>query len=599
MVIWLAGLLALSIATATAQDAGWQKAEPPLRTRWYDEVSPENALPEYPRPQMVREEWLNLNGLWEFEAAAEGDAPPFGRTLDEQILVPFPVESALSGLMRHEDRMWYRRTFEVPADWTGEHLLLHFGAVDWQATVYVNGAELGTHNGGYDGFSFDITDSLKTGAQEIIVGVYDPTDSEGQPRGKQVLQPGGIFYTANSGIWQTVWLEPVAPTSIDNLHMTPDIDAGVLKLTVTPAGESAANLRVEAEAFAESESVATMAGAADVELMLEIPNAHLWSPDDPFLYDLRVTLYDGDTQLDEVTSYFGMRKISLGVINYAPRILLNNEHVFQIGPLDQGYFPDGLYTAPTDDALRADIEFAKSLGWNMIRKHVKVEPERWYYWADRLGLLVWQDMPSGDSNNLLTYPEAEFQAELGALVEGRRNHPSVVIWVIFNEGWGQAQYGSGGNVRLVNFVKELDPSRLVINASGWNDFGLGDIHDIHTYVGPEAPMPERYRAGVQGEFGGLGLHTSGHEWGAEDYAYEWQPTSERLVARYTGLISQVSELMKNVGLSAAVYTELTDIEGELNGFITYDREVVKVDIDAVYIANRALIDQSLLIQSAP
>ncbi len=570
----------------------WKKGTPPIQTHWYDEVSPTNALPEYPRPQMVRADWQNLNGLWQFVKAVEGEAPPFGHDLSEQILVPYPVESALSGVMRHESRMWYRRVFEVPANWSGKRLLLHFGAVDWQTTVYMNGQQVGTHSGGYDGFSFDITQYLKAGSsQEVVVNVYDPTEAGGQPRGKQVAKPGGIWYTSTSGIWQTVWLEPVAMPSIASLEMTPDIDTGVLHLTVNVAG-SADGYMVSAAAFDGNTQVASFDSKPGVAMQLSIPQAKLWSPDTPFLYDLRVSLKQGDQTIDAVTSYFGMRKVSVGQAGGVQRILVNNKFMFLIGPLDQGFWPEGIYTAPTDAALKYDLQMEKQFGWNVVRKHIKVEPDRWYYWADKLGLLVWQDMPSTDSNNKVNVPPGDFEAELHALIAGRHNHPSIMLWVLFNEDWGQEQFGAIGTGRLVKLVRTLDPSRLVTNASGWTDFGVGDVSDIHTYVGPKSPIPEYKRAAVQGEFGGLGLHTPGHEWGGGSFAYEWHLDKQAVTRRYVDLLSTAEPLIRDPGLSAAIYTEVTDIEQELNGFLTYDRAVVKVDADAVRAKNQELIRSS-------
>lgn len=602
--VWIVALLTLTLLVsagvfafpAQAQVKTWQKATPPIKTRWYDEVSPTNAHPEYPRPQMVRADWLNLNGLWEFAKATDGQAPPFGQTLGEQILVPYPVESALSGLMRHEARMWYRRVFDVPAEWRGKRLLLHFGAVDWQTTAYVNGKQVGVHTGGYDGFSFDITNYLNAASgQELLVNVYDPTDTGGQPRGKQVTKPGGIWYTSTSGIWQTVWLEPVGQTSIARLQMTPDIDAGVLRLTAFTDG-STDGYTVTAVAFEDRTPLKPVHGTAGTELQLPIPKAHLWSPDDPFLYDLQVSLSDGKNAgkntVDQVSSYFGMRKIAVGKVAGVNRILLNNQFLFEIGPLDQGFWPEGIYTAPTDNALRYDLQFEKQLGWNTVRKHIKVEPDRWYYWADRLGLLVWQDMPSPDANNKIPLPPGDFEAELRAMIEGRRNHPSIVLWVLFNEGWGQDQFGPLGTGRYTKFIRDLDPSRLVTDATGWNDYGVGNISDYHTYVGPTSPIPDAKRAAVQGEFGGLGLHTRGHEWGGGSFAYEWHSSPADVTQRYTGLIDTASALMIDSGLSAAIYTEVTDIEQELNGFITYDRAVIKVNVAAIHDANQQLIERS-------
>ncbi len=580
---------------SSAPPLAWQKGVPPLQTQWYAAVSPTNALPDYPRPQMVRSAWQNLNGLWQFTTASAGQAPPYGQTLPEQVLVPYPIESALSGVMRHEDRMWYRTTFTVPSGWSGQHVLLNFGAVDWQSTIYLNGQQIGTHTGGYDGFSLDITNNLVAGSNELIVNVYAPVDSGGQPRGKQVKSPGGIFYTASSGIWETVWLEPVGATHISDLKIVPDIDAGLLRLTVSAAGGTS-GYTINAVASSGGTTVANVNGTVGSEIDLPIASAHLWSPDDPFLYDLQVTLKNGSTTADATTSYFGMRKISLGVVAGANRMLLNNKFVFEMGPLDQGFWPEGGYTAPTDDALKFDLQQEKAFGWNMVRKHIKVEPDRWYYWADKLGLLVWQDMPSGDSNNNIAGPAGDFQAELTAMINGRRSHPSIVLWIVFNESWGQNQFGSSGTTTFTNLVKSLDPSRLVTNATGWNDYNVGDIIDSHCYVGPCAPTPTSSRASVNGEFGGLGLEEAGHDWPGGSFAYEWESDSNALTNRYVGLINSSSpnatSLMNSPGLSAAVYTEVTDVEQEHNGFMTYDRAIIKVNVAAVNTANTNLINAS-------
>ena len=563
----------------------WKPARGPLATRWTAAVSPTNALPEYPRPQMVRPEWLNLNGLWELGFAAANDPVPVGRRLPQWVLVPYPVESALSGVMKHAERLWYRRTVEIPRAWKGRRVLLHFGAVDWEATVYVNGKELGTHRGGYDAFAFDITEALRTeGPQEIILRVFDPTDRGEQPRGKQVLKPGGIWYTSTTGIWQTVWLEPVPATRIDRLVLIPDVDASVLRLTVE--GVKAEGHTVQATALAEGREVARTKGPLGTPLALTIPRPalKLWSPASPFLYDLVVTLHDGTgRKVDEVASYFGMRKIDLARDPQGHmRMRLNNEFVFQIGPLDQGFWPDGLYTAPTDEALRFDVEVTRRLGFNATRKHVKVEPERWYYWCDRLGLLVWQDMPS--ANNRTPEGRLQFERELVRLIEGRRNHPAIVMWIPFNEGWGQHD-----TARYVALIKKLDPTRLVNNASGWTDAGVGDVHDIHAYPGPAAPKPEPNRAAVLGEFGGLGLGLEGHTWAAKHWGYRGTAGRDDLTRRYRSLLRGVHALRESQGLCGAIYTQITDVETECNGLLTYDRAVIKPDIDQVAAANQGRV----------
>jgi len=564
---------------STVPSDQWQAREAPLMTEWAKDVTPDNVHPEYPRPQMVRQEWMNLNGLWEYAPALEGEQPPVGKELSGKILVPFPVESALSGVMEHHDRLWYRRTFSIPESWE-EKVVLHFGAVDWEAVVYVNGKQLGMHRGGYDAFQFDITEALlPSGEQELIVGVFDPTNRGVQPAGKQVLQPGGIFYTSSTGIWQTVWLEPLPAVNITGMEMNPDIDAGILRLKVFVDGFTDDHI-IEAAAFDGDEQVAMVTGKAGVELTLSIADAKLWAPGSPFLYDLNVALKDNGETVDRVDSYFGMRKVSLGKDdNGITRIFLNNKFIFQIGPLDQGFWPDGLHTAPTDEALRFDIEIAQKLGFNMIRKHTKIEPARWYYWCDKLGMLVWQDMASPNQRNFRRNrsPETDkqFEYELMRMVEGFRNHPSIIMWIIFNEGWGQFDTG-----RFTQMVKTKDPDRLVNNASGWRDMNVGDIVDVHSYPGPDAPAPEPGRAAVLGEFGGLGLPIENHTWSSESWGYRNLTSMEELKDRYELLFDRMWQFKDDPGLSAAVYTQITDVETEVNGLLTYDRKVLKLKVEA-------------------
>ena len=581
---WLLPLICLVLCSSCAAQGGYKPADGPLLTRWAKDVSAENALPEYPRPQMVRAEWLNLNGLWDYAIKPKDQAALAREEFDGQILVPYPVESALSGVMKPvgpDNRLWYRRTFEIPKKWKDKRVLLHFGAVDWDATVWVNSYRLGSHRGGYDPFSFDITDALTgSGRQEIVLMVWDPTNTGTQPRGKQVLKPGGIWYTAVTGIWQTVWLEPVPGAGIMRFQLTPDIDAGVLRVMAGGYLAEGAFV-VEATAFAEGREVASAVGSRGGEFKLSIPNAKLWSPDSPFLYDLKVTLKRDGQVIDEVKSYFGMRKISLGKDeNGILRLCLNNKPLFQYGPLDQGWWPDGLYTAPTDEALRYDIEVLKKLGCNMLRKHVKIEPDRLYYWCDKLGLMVWQDMPSGDKYiggndpDIQRSPESasQFEAELKAMISAFYNHPCIIMWVPYNEGWGQWD-----TPRIVNLIKELDPTRLVNNASGWSDRSVGDVHDIHSYPGPAAPPVEDKRAAVLGEFGGLGLPVEGHTWQAEkNWGYRSFETREALTEAYVNLLGRLRSLIAG-GLSAAVYTQTTDVEVEVNGMMTYDRAMIKCD----------------------
>jgi len=590
---WFSLSLCTILFLCSSTHAKWQPANGPLMTRWARRVSPKNAHREYPRPQMVRKSWQNLNGLWDYAIVHRNQQQP--DTFDGQILVPFPIESALSGVMKpvgEENRLWYRQIFRIPRTWKGRCVLLHFGAVDWDATVWINGTQVGTHQGGYDPFSFDITNVLKeTSEQEIVVSVWDPTNAGTQPRGKQVSKPGGIWYTAVTGIWQTAWLEPVPEAYIKSIKIVPDIDSKSVRITAAcpdPAGYS-----VEVEAKDGWFSKAKNKGNAGEEIVLNIKKPKLWSPDSPFLYDLKVTLKDvKGKKVDAVSSYFGMRKIEVRKDKKGVnRLFLNNESLFQFGPLDQGWWPDGLYAAPSDVALRYDIEVLKKLGCNMLRKHVKIEPDRLYYWCDKLGLMVWQDMPSGDKyiggrdQDIERSPESarQFEAELKAMITTFYNHPSIIMWVPYNEGWGQWD-----TPRIVDMIKKLDPTRLVNNASGWTDRGVGDVHDIHSYPGPAAPPTEENRAVVLGEFGGLGLPVKGHTWQDEkNWGYRSFETREELTDAYVALIDNLRSLIGD-GLCAAVYTQTTDVEIECNGWMTYDREMIKMDAKKAAAANKRL-----------
>ena len=566
------GSLALLLALAgglAAQAAEWAPVPGHIMTRWAKEVSPQNALPEYPRPQMVRKEWMNLNGLWDLAITKKEELRP--NEFKQRILVPYPVESALSGvghIVKPDERVWYRRTVEIPGAWKDVRVLLNFGAVDWDCVVSVNGKETGKHTGGYSPFSIDITDALKPGgSQEIVVSVWDPTDA-GQPHGKQVLNPGGIMYTATSGIWRTVWLEPVAKSHIASYTLIPDIDKEEAKVKIKAEG-AGANAAVKITALDQGKAVASATGKPGEEIILKVKSPKLWSPDAPFLYDLQVTLTDG-TAADAVTGYFGMRRISIlkdeGGVN---RLALNNKVLFQYGPLDQGFWPDGLYTAPTDAALKYDVEAMKRLGCNMMRKHVKVEPDRLYYWADKLGLLIWQDMPAGGNP---ADKHANFERELNEMIDTLENHPSIVMWVVFNEGWGQYD-----TPRLVQMVKQRDPNRIVSNASGWTDMKCGDVMDMHNYPGPGMPGVEPTRVAVLGEFGGLGRPVKDHLWkDAGSWGYVSFKTPAEATDAYVGLLTRMRPLIGK-GLSAAVYTQTSDVEVEVNGMMTYDREQIKFD----------------------
>lgn len=596
-----AAFFCVSFPGASNAAGDWTPAESTLMTSWGEKVSPDNVLPEYPRPQMARDEWVNLNGLWDYAVTAK-DVTAAPSKPDGEILVPFAIESALSGVKQvlgAEKRLWYRRSFDVPDAWRAGRVLLHFGAVDWEATVSLNGKELGTHRGGFDPFSFDITDALADGGvQELVVNVWDPTNDGFQPRGKQVKEPKGIYYTAVSGIWQTVWLELVPEKSIERLDIAPDIDAKTLTITVDGRGVDmsthlAQKYMVKVIAKEGRKTVAEAMGVLGAPITLKIAKLKLWSPDSPFLYDLRVEIsQEGGNPIDTVDSYFAMRKISMmkdeaGI----PRLALNNEIGFQYGPLDQGWWPGGLYTAPSDEALRFDIEMTKRMGFKMIRKHVKVEPDRWFYHCDKLGMLVWQDMPScagrtrqqGDDIAVSKEHSDNFEHELRAMIAAFKNHPCVISWVPYNEGWGQYE-----TARISALTKSLDPPRLVNAASGWADRGVGDIKDKHSYPNPRSPELEETRVSVQGEFGGLGLPVQDHLWwDKRNWGYRTLKTREELATQYEGVVRLLLQ-RKGEGVAAGVYTQTTDVEGEVNGLMTYDRKVIKFDIDWIRKVNERL-----------
>ncbi|RYY30429.1 MAG: glycoside hydrolase family 2 [Sphingobacteriaceae bacterium] len=566
----------------------WEPKQARLMTKYAQNVSPQNVLPEYPRPQLVRSKWLNLNGLWEYQPGVSAQETLPKSKLTSSILVPFAVESALSGVMEHHDRLWYRRKFTVPASWKGEKILLHFGAVDYESEVFINGKSLGKHTGGYDPFSFDITSALtKTGEQEIAVRVFDPTDDGGQPRGKQTLRPQGIMYTSTTGIWQTVWLEPVPKTNIENIKIVPDIDQSVVKLKISSA--NATGYQVDIQVKQGNSIIQTITGKPNTEITVPIKNAKLWSPDSPFLYDLKISLKKGNATTDAISSYFGMRKISVEQQDGYKKLFLNNKFLFELGPLDQGFWPDGIYTAPTDEALKSDIVAMKDFGFNMVRKHIKVEPYRWYYWADKLGLMVWQDMPSPNSytEHVPLVDTAAFRSQLTKMIQTHWNSPSIIMWVVFNES--QAQHNTP---QLVNMVKQLDPSRLVNQASGGSHFGAGDVYDIHSYPPPAAPQNNKVQALACGEYGGIGYIIPNHIWKSGP-TYIMMDNQKAYTDLYTDFANDLAVFKTNNGLSAAVYTEITDVEVELNGLLTYDRAVVKGPAEIIRAANNTAINKNL------
>ena len=548
---------------------------------------------------MERPQWKNLNGYWDVAVTERGKPEP--AKFDRKILVPFAVESQLSGIeemVGPEKEVWYQRPFAVPGDWQGKTVLLHFGAVDWKTDVWINGIKIGSHTGGYAPFSFDITPFLQAGGQQkLTVRVWDPTNQGYQPRGKQVARPSGIWYTAVTGIWQTVWLEPVASRHIVRLKTTPDIDTGRITVGIEGSARNHADL-FEVKAYDGSKLVAAARGSVTESVDLHIPAAKLWSPESPFLYDLQVTLISGGAVCDQVKSYFAMRKISTKRDNRGiVRLQLNNRDYFQFGPLDQGWWPDGLYTAPSDEALKFDIQKTKDFGFNTIRKHVKVEPARWYTHCDRIGMLVWQDMPSGDlvggwqsrtmfkgnESSRSAESETHFRREWQEIIDALYNHPCIVTWVPFNEGWGQFK-----TAEIAEWTKGHDPSRLVNAASGGNHFPVGEMLDLHNYPQPDMYLFDGQRANVLGEYGGIGLAVDNHLWAPErNWGYIQYKTSAEATRAY---LEYAEELLKyiNAGYSAAIYTQTTDVEIEVNGLMTYDRKVIKLDEAKIREINRKI-----------
>ena len=573
-----------------------------LPTPWTEQaLHAQVPLSEYPRPQARRDQWLCLNGPWEYAGgkgvpnALEPNSPIEFPKTSQKIMVPFSPESFLSGVQREKElNMWYRRTFEIPASWKNKHVLLNFDAVAHNSTLFINNKKVGTHAGSYDAFHFDITPYLVDGVNTVMVAVQDLNDGK-TPCGK--CGPRGGSYTNFSGIWQTVWLEPVNANHIEAIRLLPDVDNHRLKLFIS----SSTTGNITAVALSDKMVAGEASSPSGSYFYIPLKNPELWSPDHPFLYDLKIILHNPDgTVADEISSYFGMRNVGLQKLNGIVRPLINGQFVMQLGLLDQGYWPDGLMTAPTDEALKHDIQFAKNAGFNVIRKHMKTEPQRFYYWADKLGLLIWQDMPAiWYQNEDTAIVRKTFRHELKAIIDDHYNSPSVVTWVPFNENWGAFDVKN-----ITNWVKRYDPSRFVNGNTGFNnnpsyqqpygDPGNGDFVDTHIYVGPYgASAPDSTRAASLGEFGGVGLYEIGHMWPRENGAYDYVPTKSALTDRYVFLIERLEQLMKYKGLSTGIYTQTTDVEDEINGLLTYDRKVEKMDIQRVKEINKLIISESL------
>lgn len=597
MIFWAAMLAVVGAAYA------YSPAGDKIKTRWAADVTPENVWQEYPRPIMARADWKNLNGLWNYAIVPKDATAP--NEYQGEILVPFAVESSLSGVGKtvgENQALWYKRNFTVPSAWKGKEIKLNFDAVDWQCDVWVNDIKVGSHKGGYTPFSLNVTPALKAkGENELVVRVWDPTDKGFQPVGKQMEKPNGIWYTPVTGIWQTVWLEPVAKTHIASIRTLPDIDRNVVSVDVKPSTAENSNV-VEVKIKDGDKVVAGGKGLSGQPLEIAMPSdVKLWSPDSPSLYDMEVTLYADGKPVDKIDSYMAMRKISTKRDSQGRvRMQLNNKDLFQYGPLDQGWWPDGLYTAPSYEAMIYDIDKTKDWGFNMIRKHIKVEPPLWYTYCDKAGILVWQDMPSGDNGrgnqwqnhnyfvgnefNRSKESEDNYRREWKDIMDHLYNYPCITTWVPFNEGWGQFK-----TVEITDWTKAYDPSRLVNSASGGNFFPCGDILDLHNYPAPAMYLYDGQRANALGEFGGIGLAIEGHLWAPDrNWGYIQFKNEKEVTDEYVKYVNQLIDLVES-GFTAGVYTQTTDVEIEVNGLMTYDREKVKVDENRVREVNKKLV----------
>ena len=619
----LISLLSLLAVCSVSFAQQWTPAGENIRTRWASEVSPENARPEYPRPQMVRSHWQNLNGLWDY-AISEKDAASMP-VPDGKILVPFCVESSLSGVGKRVDgdhALWYRTSLVKPDAWKGKNVILHFDAVDWSAEVFIDGKQIASHTGGYTAFSVDVTEYIGENPVELTVRVWDPTDDHeySVPHGKQVANPQGIWYTPVTGIWQSVWMEAVDSAAyIEDYNVETDIETGEISVSAICAGaEEGDKIRVDVlrpkigydtsrpgwSIFRKGRATVPAGQTADIR----IRRPKLWTPDSPYLYGLKISLIRNGKVIDKVQGYTALRKISeqrdtKGV----KRLALNGNILFQFGPLDQGWWPDGLYTAPTSEAMTWDIKATKDLGFNMIRKHIKVEPSRWYYDCDRLGMLVWQDMPNiGICNGREQWAQgddvygagsdywarneenmANYYKEWKEIISQLKKFQSIVLWVPFNEAWGQFETKA-----VADFTHEMDPTRLVNAASGGNWIkGAGDILDSHMYPNPCMRILDTAMVNVLGEYGGIGRPIDGHTWDiGRKWGYVQYDTKKKVTDTYCMYARDLIDIKQNDMCAAAVYTQTTDVEGEVNGFYTYDREILKVDADRVKKANEAVIN---------
>ena len=579
----------------------WAPKGDKIKTKWGNNLDINNIWKEYPRPQLERKEWMNLNGQWIYSISGISSNKP--KKFDGTILVPFPVESSLSGVMANfteNQVIWYERDIEIPQNWSDRNILLHFGGVDWKCDVYINDAKVGDHSGGYSPFYFDITKYLKKGINKLIVRVVDPTNKGYQPLGKQVLKPFGIYYTAISGIWQTVWLEPVNKEHISNLEINNVFDNKEIKINfkLNSLKQLPINLTLEYN----GQIIRSVSGLSNnnISIKLKDNEFHEWSPSKPNMYTIKVELYDENNKLiDSILSYTTIRKVEQRKDeNGINRIYLNNKPLFNMGTLDQGYWPDGLYTPPSEEAMIYDIIKLKELGFNTIRKHVKIEPLRYYYHCDKIGMLIWQDMPSGDQGNNLRkqykYTEGTdrrrtdesievFYKEWGEIIDNLKFFQCIIIWIPFNEAWGQFD-----TEKVVNFTAQKDSTRLINPASGGNVRDCGHIFDVHHYPAPSYISKSEDKIDVIGEYGGIGLEIKDHTWEKNNWGYVKVKSKEELTDKYEVFIDKLVNYTK-YGISAAIYTQTTDVEIEINGLITYDRAEMKIYENRIKSANLKLI----------
>jgi hypothetical protein len=592
-------LINLSFLLLAVSAMAWSAKGDKIKTEWAEKVTPESVWQEYPRPQLKRAEWTNLNGLWNY-SVTNSTTQKNAVSYQDEILVPFAIESALSGVNKtftSNDKLWYKRDFILSTPTKGRKTILHFGAVDYECSVWVNNKLVGTHKGGNNSFSFDITQSLKPGAKQTIeVGVTDPTDEESITRGKQQMNQVGIWYTPVSGIWQTVWIETVNPTYINSILPQADLAQSIVNLgfdIVNLKGNETINIKV----IDDDKVLTEVNQKVEKNIRVKIPNQVQWTPATPKLYGLQIELRSKNVVIDKVSSYFAMREVTMNKdeVGYN-RIFLNGKSVFNYGTLDQGWWPDGLLTPPSAEAMLWDMVQLKDMGFNTIRKHIKVEPALYYYYADSLGLMIWQDMPSGFATarkkdehlapiakvdwNAPATVVAQWRSEINEMIDNLRFFPSITTWVVFNEGWGQH------NTKvMVDMVMQKDRSRIINGVSGWTDRKVGHMYDVHNYplTSIIKPVNNNNRVSVLGEFGGLGLPVKDHIWNPEmrNWGYKNIDQAVDLISDYSKLVYDLESLIAQ-GAAAAIYTQTTDVEGEVNGLITYDRKVTKIPVSYLH-----------------